>query len=121
MPQAPLDCANSGTTLDERMFLHPNGGAAAVWGPSGLSVLHGHDDLQYGFHKLLAAKEPGTAKLGELVQAGYFENFSPSPERNKLYACCEDVRRTFLLFGDPLTTVRLAPDLSVYLPMVTSN
>ena len=113
--------ANSGTTLDERMFLHPNGGAAAVWGPSGLSVLHGHDDLQYGFHKLLAAKEPGTAKLGELVQAGYYENFSPSPERNKLYACCEDVRRTFLLFGDPLTTVRLLPDMSVYLPMVTSN
>lgn len=113
--------ANSGTTLDERMFLHANGGAAAIWGPSGLSVLHGHDDLQYGFHKMLWAKEPGTAKLGELVQAGYYENFSPSAERNKLYACCEDVRRTFLLMGDPLTTVHMEPDLSVYLPMVTSD
>lgn len=113
--------ANSGTTLDERLFLHSNGGAAAIWGPSGLSVLHGHDDLQYGFHKLLWSKEPGTAKLGELLAAGYYENFSPSPERNKPYSCCEDVRRTFLLFGDPLMTVRAQPDLNVYLPMVTSN
>ncbi len=113
--------SNSGTTLDERMFLHPGGGAAAVWGPSGLSVLHGHDDLQYGFHKLLWNSEPGSMRLGALMDAGYYENFSPSAERDKLYSCCEDVRRTFLLFGDPLMKVRMEPSNNVYLPLVTKR
>ena len=113
--------SNSGTTLDERMFVHPNGGAAAVWGPSGLSVLHGHDDLQYGFHKLLWSTAPGTAHLGDLVMAGYLENMAPSPERNKLYSCCEDVRRTFVLFGDPLMQVQITPRGDIYLPLITSR
>ena len=55
--------ADSGTVLDERAFVHPDVGAAAVWGPAGLSVATGHDDLQYGFHRALwRIKEEGDGK-----------------------------------------------------------
>ncbi len=119
--------ANSGTVLDERSVVHPNGGAAAVWGPAGLSVATGHDDLQFGFHKLLwdlTEKEPGSARLGQLIEAGYVENMAPScSERSpdnpgECYSCCDDVRRTFLLLGDPLTPVQMAPDNDIYLPLI---
>ncbi len=36
-------------TLDELLFRRPDGGAVAVWGPAGLTVVHGHDLLQRGF------------------------------------------------------------------------
>jgi hypothetical protein len=45
--------AYSGTTLDERLVLHPHGGAVATWGPTGLGIVHGHDALQRGFYRAL--------------------------------------------------------------------
>jgi hypothetical protein len=95
--------SNAGTTLDESLVLHEGGGAVATWGPTGLSVAHGHDKLQTGFYKSLwkPDRPPMTARMGELVEAGYFEQFATG-------VCCHDVRRTFLIFGDPLTTVRVS-------------
>lgn len=105
--------AFSGTVIDERLFLNPNGGAIAVWGPSGLSVAYGHDILQRGFYKALWNAPPFTAKIGALVEAGNVELLTQS-------ACCQDTLKTFLLLGDPLTTVRVYPGAipQLYLPLI---
>jgi hypothetical protein len=102
--------ANSGTTLDERLFLAANG-AAAVWGSAGLSVVHGHDALQRGFFEKLWSSPPMTTPLGELITAGYTELLTES-------GCCEDAAQTFLLLGDPLTPARVQPLSVVHLPVV---
>lgn len=103
--------ADSGTVLDERLILNPTGGAVAVWGPSGLSVVHGHDALQRGFQRALWAAQPMSARLGDLVKAGYNELLTTS-------LCCQDVQKTFLLMGDPLMTVRATAVNNSYLPTV---
>ncbi|MBX3014750.1 MAG: hypothetical protein KF832_24735 [Caldilineaceae bacterium] len=105
--------AFSGTVLDERMLLNPTGGAVAVWGPSGLSVAYGHDLLQRGFYSALWAAPPLTAKMGELIEAGNIALLTQG-------ACCQDTLKTFLLLGDPLTTVRVynAPLAEFYLPVI---
>ncbi|HEY0735683.1 MAG TPA: C25 family cysteine peptidase, partial [Herpetosiphonaceae bacterium] len=59
--------AYSGTTIDERLVLHPAGGAIATWDPTGLGIAHGHDALQRGFYRALWSKPAGTATLGELT------------------------------------------------------
>ena len=72
----------------------------AVWGGAGLAVAHGHDRLQQGFHQALWNAPSGSARLGELVEAGYFNLW----ERG---GCCQDVRFSYLLLGDPLTTIHV--------------
>ena len=108
--------AFSGTVLDERMLLNPNGGAVSVWGPAGLSVAYGHDLLQRGFYEALWAAPPLTAKVGALIEAGNIELLTQG-------ACCQDTLKTFLLLGDPLTTVRAYPNAipEVYLPIIKKN
>ncbi len=103
--------AISGTTFDERMFLNPQGGAVAVWGPAGLSVATGHANLQHGFYNALWAAPPMKAHLGELVAAGY-------DDLRQNNACCQDMLQTFLLLGDPLTPARIQPMGSLYLPLI---
>lgn len=105
--------AVSGTVLDERMLLNPNGGAIAVWGPAGLSVAYGHDFLQRGFFEALWDAPAGTARMGELLEAGYTKLLTED-------SCCQDTAKTFLLLGDPLTTVRAYPDKieGIYIPVV---
>lgn len=103
--------ARSGTTLDERLVLNPQGGGVAVWGPAGLGVAYGHDALQRGFYDALWAAPPLTAPLGELTMAGYLEVLTQS-------GCCYDVVQTYILLGDPLTTARVFPGAtSLYLPL----
>jgi hypothetical protein len=103
--------ANSGTTLDERLLLVRNG-AVAVWGPAGLSVVHGHDALQRGFFQALWGGETtGGLRLGELLESGYYELMTRS-------ACCQDALLTFLLLGDPLTPARVMPLDVTHLPIV---
>lgn len=101
-------------TLDEHLLLHAGGGAAAVWGPAGLSVVHGHDMLQEGFHNRLWSAPPMTARMGELLEAGYAEVRKQS--------CCQDVLKTFLLLGDPLMPARVnngrVHDGRTYIPSV---
>ena len=89
-------------TIDERLVLAPNGGALAVWGSSGSGVSHGHDYLARGFFNQLWGAQPGQARLGELIQAGYLSLFQGA------YACCGDSIRTYLLLGDPLTKARVS-------------
>ncbi len=105
--------AISGTTLDERLLLNPNGGAIAVWGPAGLSVAYGHDLLQRGFHEHLWNAPPLSATIGELLEAGYTKLVTES-------TCCQDTAKTFLLLGDPLTKARVWPEAltGIYLPLV---
>ncbi|NJN81628.1 MAG: hypothetical protein HC802_04620, partial [Caldilineaceae bacterium] len=98
-------------TLDEDLLLHAGGGAVTMWGPAGLSVAWGHDYLQTGFHQALWSKKPFTARVGELVEAGY-TNLATTG------TCCQDVAHTFLIVGDPLTKVRAAPTDRLYLPLV---
>lgn len=101
----------SGTTIDERLLLHANGGAVAVWGPTGLGVVHGHDMLQRGFHTALRADPAASPTLGNLTLAGYATLFTQG-------ACCQDALRTFALLGDPLTPARLSATAHTYLPVL---
>lgn len=100
--------AFSGTTIDER-FLLAQGGAVAVWGPTGLGLMHGHDALQRGFYRALWQAQPGTARLGALTSAGYLELFGQGSDLDAL--------RTFVLLGDPLTPARVFPTAHRYLPL----
>ena len=103
-------------TLDEHLVLHPGGGAVAMWGPAGLSVAYGHDALQDGFYSELWRDDakPGRERLGRLVQAGYY-NVALNT------VCCQDVTRTFVLLGDPLTPARVQPHEMTYFPGVYAS
>ncbi|MCB0063617.1 MAG: hypothetical protein KDE19_15950, partial [Caldilineaceae bacterium] len=105
--------AISGTVLDERLLLNPSGGAIAVWGPTGLSVAYGHDLLQKGFMEKLWSMPSRTARIGELVEAGYTKLQGEQ-------SCCQDTLKTFILFGDPLTKVQVRPEKveGLYLPII---
>ena len=105
--------ANSGTTIDEAFFLAQRGGAVAVWGSSGLSLVEGHEALQVGFFGQLFAK-PGTAvRLGDLLDAGYLSLSLSAPGN-------EDILQTFMLLGDPLTRLNYTEGpLQTYIPVVT--
>lgn len=109
--------AFSGTTIDERLLLSPSGGAVAVWGPTGLGVLHGHDALMRGFFRALATGR-GTSQrardwraVGELVHAGYRELSATAP-------CCRAAMFTFALLGDPLTPLK-AGEQRVFIPFTS--
>lgn len=102
--------AYSGTTLDERLVLHPGGGAIATWGPTGLGVAHGHDALQRGFLGALWRAPRMSARLGALTLAGGLELFTTG-------GCCQDTIQTFALLGDPLTAARVLPATRSYLPL----
>lgn len=103
--------AFSGTTLDERMMLKPDGGAAAVWGPTGLGVAYGHDALQGGFYKRFWSRTSTQKRLAELTQSGLVTLFTEGK-------CCQETLRTFALFGDPLTTPQAASRDTVFVPFV---
>lgn len=102
--------AYSGTTIDERLVLHPGGGAIATWGPTGLGVAHGHDALQRGFLGALWRAPRLGATLGALTVAGGLELFTAG-------GCCQDTLQTFALLGDPLTVARVLPATRSYLPL----
>jgi hypothetical protein len=99
----------SGTTFDERMVLSPRGGAIAAWGPTGLGVGRGHEPLQNGFLRALAAAPGGSAELGALVAAGLTELYTQGN-------CCQDLLHTYVLLGDPRTQMRLAPAHWIFAP-----
>jgi hypothetical protein len=99
----------SRTTLDERWLIKPDGGAVAIWGPTGFGVAHGHDAMQRGFYNALWAAPPHSATLGQLTAAGYLELFSAGN-------CCQDTLATFALLGDPLTKARVQPARRMFLP-----
>lgn len=102
--------SETGTTMDERLQRYPDGGAVAVWGAAGLGVAYGHDALLQGFHERLWSAPPMTARLGELLEAGYMELFSRGD-------CCQEARQDYLLFGDPLTPARLIATPQTFVPL----
>lgn len=99
----------SGTTIDERLLLNPTGGAAGVWGPTGMGVAYGHDALQRGFHRALWSSS--TPLMSDLVRGGQLALFSQS-------GCCQEALRTYALLGDPLTVVRASPSAQLYVPLL---
>lgn len=102
--------AFTGTSIDERLVVRPDGGAIASWSSTGLGVLYGHDALQRGFYRALWTTTP--PPLGALTLAGYLELFNTS-------LCCQETAFTYALLGDPLTSPRVDLDrLSLYLPLV---
>jgi hypothetical protein len=103
--------AFSKTTIDERLLLKPDGGAVAVWGPTGLGVGYGHGALQRGFYSALWSAPPLSATLGQLTAAGYLELYTHE-------GCCQETLATFAILGDPLTTVRVLAARQVFAPAV---
>jgi hypothetical protein len=99
-------------TLDELMFLRPQAGAAAIWGPTGLTVAHGHDMLQRGFMQRLWSQPAMSQTLGELTEAGYSKLLLEGG------ICCQDALMSFMLLGDPLTKARVAVNAPLFLPQV---
>ena len=102
--------SETGTTMDERLQRYPDGAAVAVWGAAGLGVAYGHDALLQGFHERLWSAPPMTARLGELVEAGYMELFGRGD-------CCQEARKDYLLFGDPLTPARVIAQPQTFVPI----
>ncbi|GAB4122468.1 MAG: C25 family cysteine peptidase [Roseiflexaceae bacterium] len=100
--------AFSGTSIDERLLLQP-GGAAAIWGSTGLGVSFGHDLLIEGFDQ--AFWQLGERRMGRLTMAGAERLLSSN-------GCCKESVWTFVLLGDPLTSVRVTTGYRALLPNV---
>ncbi|NJN17608.1 MAG: hypothetical protein HC822_15725 [Oscillochloris sp.] len=92
-----------GTTIDEALLLHSDGGAIAVLGSSGLGVLYGHEALMRGFFSELW-REAKPASVGELALAGYSYLAATSTDTNAI--------RSFVLLGDALTQPQIRADAS---------
>lgn len=99
-----------GATIDEQLLLAPQGGAAAVWGPTGLSVIYSHTWLPAGFYARLWAQPGRAQRLGDLVEAGYLRLFGEG-------GCCQDALRSYALLGDPLMRARVFAVQNAYLPV----
>jgi hypothetical protein len=99
-------------TLDEALLRHPNGGAVAVWGATGLGVGTGHDALASGFLQSLLVD--GEVGLGTAVLAGKLNLFTNRPANL-------DLLDTFTLLGDPATQYNTDfwAGIPTYLPLIS--
>ena len=79
-----------------------NGGGAAVWSSSGLTIADSQDIMAKRFYKLLAAANSG-ARIGDLMHQAKDPNVVINPE-GTVYD--PDVRASWILFGDPTMKVR---------------
>jgi hypothetical protein len=98
-------------TLDEALVRAPQGGAAAVWGSTGLGVARGHTTLAAGFLGYLQAGPD--RRLGAAALAGKLA-VAASPQAWLL----ADLLDTFTLLGDPAQPINLNPGRAVFLPQV---
>jgi len=97
------------STLDEAFLRHPSGGAAAVWGSSGLGISTGHRALAQGFTQ--SVWRDGGATLGEAALIGKINLLASS--QNYL-----DLIDTYVLFGDPAMHVQIESITTpTYLPL----
>jgi CSLREA domain-containing protein len=84
--------AGSIESLAEAALKAPNGGAVAVWASSGFTTPHPQFEMNTEFYRLLFSGQP--MRLGDAV-------------RNAKAATTDlDVRRTWILLGDPAMRVR---------------
>jgi Peptidase family C25 len=88
-----MDCLNGyfqdvySTSMAESLLLAPNGGAVAVWSSSGLTDAAPQAELdQQAVGNMFSAQNPA---LGDAIRAA------------KAKVNVFDVRRTYILFGDP--------------------
>lgn len=102
---------STGTVMDERFQRHKNGGAVAVFGPSGLTVAYGHDWLAAGAHEYLWQAETYKGLSGEMVDNAYMKLFTDG-------SCCQDARMSFLYLGDPLMPMLVNDNPELYLPLI---
>jgi hypothetical protein len=99
-------------TMDEALARHPNGGAVAVWGATGLGLSTGHQALAEGFLNTIYTP---SKTLGEAVLAGKVNLAGTGTGENL------DLIDTYHLLGDPamkldLTIVPWTDAL--YLPVI---
>jgi hypothetical protein len=102
----------NGTTLDETLLRAAEGGAVAVWGPTGLGVATGHQQLAQGFLASALQRHEGT--IGAATLSGKLKLVASG-------SSALDLADTFTLLGDPATNLNLAlvPWTSnVFLPVV---
>lgn len=98
------------STLDEALLRHPQGGAVAAWGPTGLGVATGHDSLADGFLSILL--EGAQAELGFAILSGKTNLAVQHPYH-------ADLIDTFTLLGDPATRFVTPAALNLtYLPLI---
>jgi hypothetical protein len=93
--------------LDEALVRRPDGGAVAVWGPTGLGVARGHLALAQGF--LRRVYVDGQDGLGAAALAGKLNLAAEEP-------IAADLLDTFTLLGDPATRINLTS--SLFLPLI---
>ncbi len=97
-----MDCLNGffhdvyTQSLAEALLLSKNGGAVAVWASSGLTQPAPQVQMDQNVVRLLFSKSPLT--LGEAVRNAKSTITDP------------DVRRTYILFGDPVLRLRTWPN-----------
>jgi uncharacterized repeat protein (TIGR01451 family) len=99
-----MDCLNGffhdvySTSLAETLLLAPNGGAVAVWASSGFTNQAPQASMNQALLQLLKTN-PSMPIAAAIVQAktGITDN---------------DVRRTWIFFGDPAMTLQLTPSTS---------
>jgi hypothetical protein len=101
-----------GTTLDETLLRAAEGGAVAVWGPMGLGVATGHQQLANGFLASVFQHHAGTSGAGTL--SGKLALLASG-------SSALDLVDAFTLLGDPATHLDLtlvAWPYQGYLPVI---
>jgi hypothetical protein len=101
--------AREDDTLDEITLRLPNGGAVAVWGPTGFGLATGHVELAAGFYTEIFYSHP--TDLGRAVAAGKFNLMQTKPYYS-------DLVDTFVLLGDPATQIKLTWSNYTFIPLV---
>ena len=96
-----MDCLNGffhdvySTSLAESLLLAPNGGAAAVWASSGFTNQPPQASMNQALLQILKS-DPATPLGSAILKA-------------KSGVTDDDVRRTWIFFGDPAMTLRVSP------------
>jgi len=103
-----------GTTVDERLVLSPNG-PPAIWGPTSLGVGFSHEALMRGFYKTLWSRPRFYSTIGFSAQGGYLELFAVSGGAPSV----DNLLRTYLIMGDPLTRAYVGRVPQSNLPITT--
>jgi hypothetical protein len=103
-----------GTTIDERLLLSPNG-PPAIWGPTSLAVGFSHDALMRGFYKTLWSQPRFASSIGLAAQGGYVDLFASSNNTPNV----DNLLRTYLIMGDPLTRAYVGQMSQINLPITT--
>lgn len=97
-------------TLDEALLRHPNGGAVAIWGSTGLGVATGHEQLSSGYLDSILGSDP---TIGPAVLAGKLNVMLNAPTS-------DEIVDSYTLFGDPAMQFNndFESGFSHYLPII---